>query len=269
MESLIALGTGLAMVTECYNTCFTLCHNDEHFLVDAGGGNGILRQFKGAGIQPEKIRNMFVTHAHIDHMLGAFWVLRNVGIMMQEEKYEGEFHVWSHKNLSEMILNIANTTLKGSMTKYFHDRIIFNHIEDGLQTQICGWPITFFDIHSDTTEQYAFTLLLDNGSKLCFLGDEPCQPACLPYVENSTWLLTEAFCTYEHRDYFKPYDKNHVTLKEACELAEKMGIPNLIVWHSEDENYNRRKELFSQESRLYYNGNLYVPHDLERIDLRT
>ena len=32
------LGTGSALVTECYNTCFVMSDGDEHFLVDGGGG---------------------------------------------------------------------------------------------------------------------------------------------------------------------------------------------------------------------------------------
>ena len=41
---LIMLGTGNAMVTRCYNTCFVLSSGEEYFLVDAGGGNGIFKQ---------------------------------------------------------------------------------------------------------------------------------------------------------------------------------------------------------------------------------
>ena len=33
------LGTGNAVATECYNTCFVLSENNNYFLVDAGGGN--------------------------------------------------------------------------------------------------------------------------------------------------------------------------------------------------------------------------------------
>lgn len=43
---LIMLGTGNAMVTKCYNTCFALRNEEEYFLVDAGGGNGILSQLE-------------------------------------------------------------------------------------------------------------------------------------------------------------------------------------------------------------------------------
>ena len=43
---LVILGTGYAMATRCYNTCFALQQEQEgnYLLIDAGGGNGILRQ---------------------------------------------------------------------------------------------------------------------------------------------------------------------------------------------------------------------------------
>ena len=44
MEKLTMLGVGAAMVTNMYNTCFTISREDgELFLVDGGGGNGLLR----------------------------------------------------------------------------------------------------------------------------------------------------------------------------------------------------------------------------------
>ena len=48
--NLTMLGTGNALVTECYNTCFILQENDQYFMVDGGGGNAILHQLKHAGI---------------------------------------------------------------------------------------------------------------------------------------------------------------------------------------------------------------------------
>ena len=43
---LTILGTGTAEVTECYNTCFVISDENRHFLVDAGGGNRILKVLK-------------------------------------------------------------------------------------------------------------------------------------------------------------------------------------------------------------------------------
>ena len=46
---LTMLGTGNALVTKIYNTCFVLEDNHQYFMVDAGGGNQILTQLKKAG----------------------------------------------------------------------------------------------------------------------------------------------------------------------------------------------------------------------------
>lgn len=81
---LTILGTGNAKVTECYNTCFVLTEGESHFLVDGGGGNGILRQLKSAGIDWTDIKTIFVTHKHIDHVMGIVWMIRMIGQGMKE-----------------------------------------------------------------------------------------------------------------------------------------------------------------------------------------
>lgn len=48
-ETLILLGTGNATVTKCFNTCFAIKTGEEYFLVDTGGGNGIMTQLKKRG----------------------------------------------------------------------------------------------------------------------------------------------------------------------------------------------------------------------------
>lgn len=71
------LGTGNALVSSCYNTCFILHAADgSMLLVDAGGGNGILTQMERAGIAYDSIHHLFVTHAHTDHLLGCVWMMR-------------------------------------------------------------------------------------------------------------------------------------------------------------------------------------------------
>lgn len=74
---LTILGTGNAAVTECYNTCFVLSEKDDYFLVDGGGGNGILHQLKHAGIDWKQVRTIFVTHKHLDHIMGILWMIRH------------------------------------------------------------------------------------------------------------------------------------------------------------------------------------------------
>lgn len=44
-------------------------------------------------------------------------------------------------------------------------------------------------------------------------------------------------------------------------------MQNLILYHTEDKNIARRKELYTEEGKKYFSGNLYVPEDLEKIEL--
>ena len=81
-ETLHVLGTGNALVTRCYNTCFLLDLPQGYLLCDAGGGNGILSQLEKAGVDLAQIHHLILTHAHSDHLLGAVWVVRMVAAAM-------------------------------------------------------------------------------------------------------------------------------------------------------------------------------------------
>ena len=48
--------------------------------------------------------------------------------------------------------------------------------------------------------------------------------------------------SYTHLDVYK-----RQTVKDACELAQKLEAENLILYHTEDKNISRRKELYTEE----------------------
>ena len=108
---------------------------------------------------------------------------------------------------------------------------------------------------------------LGGGEKLTCCGDEPYNECERRYAEGSKWLLHEAFCLHSQAETFKPYEKHHSTVKDACELAERLGVKNLLLYHTEDKNIKNRKELYTAEGRRYYHGNLYIPDDLEALEL--
>ena len=267
MKKLYVLGTGYALATKCYNTCFALKNDAGTLLVDAGGGNGILSQMEKAGLDFADVHHMIVTHAHCDHVLGVVWVIRKIGTMMQGGKYEGDLTIYCHESVVEGVTAMCKFTLQKKFVKLLGERIRFEVISDGHEAQVCGCKVTFFDILSTKLLQYGFAVDMTDGRKLTCLGDEPYNPDCEKYVRGSDWMLCEAFCLYGDRDIFKPYEKHHSTVKEACELASQLNIPHVVLWHTEDKNYARRKELYTAEGKQFYSGDLYVPNDLEVIEL--
>ena len=46
-----------------------------------------------------------------------------------------------------------------------------------------------------------------------------------------------------------------------------IGVENLILYHTEDRNLPRRRELYTEEGRAFFGGRIYVPDDLERITI--
>lgn len=267
MEELIVLGTGNAMVTRCYNTCFALVEGEASLLVDAGGGNGILSRMDEAGIAFTEVREAFVTHSHSDHILGMVWVVRKIAALIGQGKYDGVFTIHCHAELAAKLRAILELTLVPGALKHLDAGIVIAPVADGETRRVLGRDMTFFDIHSAKEKQFGFTMRLANGKKLSFLGDEPYNKCCEAFVRGSDWLLHEAFCLYSQRDRFKPYEKHHGTVKEACKLANRLGAGNLVLWHTEDANILSRKKLYTAEGRCYFHGNLFVPDDGDVIPL--
>ena len=264
-ETLILLGTGNATVTKCFNTCFAIKTGEEYFLVDTGGG--IMTQLEKAGIPMESIHEIFMSHEHTDHLLGLIWLIRMIATKMKKGQYEGNLNIYCHADLKEIILTITRLTVQAKFFNMIGERIFIHPVEDNEERDILGYHVTFFDIHSTKAKQFGFTMNLKNGKKFTFLGDEPYQEHEEVYAKDADWLLHEAFCLYADRDKYKPYEKHHTTVKEACENGEKLGAKNLILYHTEDKNLANRRELYTAEGSLYYHGNLIVPDDLERIVL--
>ncbi len=267
MEELYVLGTGNAQAVGCYNTCFALRDGEEYFLVDAGGGNGILKVLDGMDVPLDRIHHVFVTHEHSDHILGMVWIVRMIATAMRKGTYEGNLSIYCHSGLVDTIRTLCVLTIQKKFCDLFDERILFCPVEDGDTRRILDYDVTFFDILSTKARQFGFTLVLKNGKRLTCAGDEPYNPLCEKYVAGSSWLLHEAFCLYGDRDRFKPYEKHHSTVREACILAEELHIPNLVLWHTEDKDLPHRKEAYTKEGKEYYSGNLYVPDDGERLIL--
>ena len=163
MEKLTVLGTGYALATRCYNTCFAITNEGGTLLVDAGGGNGILRQMEDAGLGFETVHDLFITHAHPDHLNGVVWVLRKIMTMMNAGKYEGELHIYCHESVRKGLAVIGELMLQKKMLKHIGTRIFYHDIHDGMTATLCGYDVTFFDIGSTKLLQFGFTTTLQSG----------------------------------------------------------------------------------------------------------
>ncbi|MBP3421376.1 MAG: MBL fold metallo-hydrolase [Lachnospiraceae bacterium] len=263
------LGVGHATVTKCYNTCFAINGTDgEYFLVDAGGGNGILVQLEKAGIPITGIHHMFVTHMHTDHVIGVIWMIRMVATAVLKGKYQGKFIIYCQNHVAENLRTICQMMLAKKHFACIDREIVFEIIEDGMKKDILGMDVEFLDIHSSKAAQFGCIFRLLNGQTIFFAGDEPLDDGHKERAIEADWLLHEAFCMDRDADIYKPYEKHHSTAKDAGMKAEELQVKNLVLWHSEDDHYEEKEKLYKEEASTVFYGNIYIPKDLDRILLQ-
>lgn len=302
MNQITMLGTGNATVSQIYNTCFVLQTSSTLMLVDAGGGNGILSQLRKVNVLISDIHHLFVTHAHTDHVLGVIWVIRMVA---QCKGYEGLLHVYGNDKVMKVIKTIIDMILAKKQLAKVAERVVFHQLEDGECFEVGDMKLECFDIQSTKEKQFGFRAELpgtsednvsednvsedktasdyasedkaasdkaasDNHAKplvLACLGDEPYNEQNRRYIEGADWMMCEAFCLYADRDTFKPYEKCHSTALDAGKLAEELGVKNLILYHTEEKTLATRKENYTREAAGNFKGRIFVPDDLEVIEL--
>ena len=264
------LGTGNATVSQIYNTCFLLQTPSSMMLVDAGGGNGILSQLRKVNVQISDIHHLFVTHAHTDHVLGVIWVIRMVA---QCKGYEGLLHVYGNDKVMKVIKTIIDMILAKKQLAKVAERVVFHQLEDGDCFEVGDMKLECFDIQSTKEKQFGFRAELPSSDEsgkplvLACLGDEPYNELNRRYIVGTDWMMCEAFCLYADRDTFKPYEKCHSTALDAGKLAEELGVKNLILYHTEEKTLANRKENYTREAAENFKGRIFVPDDLEVIEL--
>ncbi|MGM9992757.1 MAG: MBL fold metallo-hydrolase [Candidatus Bruticola sp.] len=264
---LTILGTGNAGVTSCFNTCFVLSKGSEHMLVDGGGGNSLFQQLKKAQLKWQDLRTIFVTHKHLDHILGILWLIRFICQGLNRGQYTGQASIYGGKDTIDTLRALSAQLFTPKETKHIDKNLHFIEISDGQCLNLLDSQVRFFDIYSKKAEQFGFTIDLEKGGHLTCCGDEPCSENGRKYAQNSKWMLHEAFCLDSQSDIFKPHQKHHSTVKEACQLAESLRAKNLILYHTEDRNISQRKSLYLAEGLRYFSGHLFVPNDLESFEL--
>ena len=58
-----------------------------------------------------------------------------------------------------------------------------------------------------------------------------------------------------------------VTALDAARTASELGAKHLVLYHTQDNCLPERKQLYTAEAKQVFAGPVYVPDDLETLDL--
>lgn len=268
MEKIIVLGTGSGITINCYSLSALLENNrGDYLLIDTGSGNQILNHLKLKNIDINKIHDIFISHKHIDHLLGIIPLLRYIMQQYRKNNYNGILNIYCAEEIKQIVDMFINSTFHKAHEDLYKEIVKYHFCEKEKKFNIIGYEVEIIDTESIECIQYGFKIALNSGKKLAFLGDVPCSKNVYSRIENLDWILHEALCLEEEKDKIKPHEKNHSTVKDAAIVMNKLNIKNLLLWHCVDNNIEKRKELFTKEAKKYFSGNVYVPNDLDEINI--
>lgn len=263
MDKLIFLGTGHALAYHCYTTCLALTDGAHTFVTDGGGGNGVFMQMERANMRPDDVTDLFISHAHTDHLIGAIWLVRVIGHQFDRSGRTTPLHVYGHASMLETFRTICNLLVGGQVLSHFDKDIIFHAVESGDTHTIGHWQVTFFDTGAAKTTQYGWRATLENGKTLVFLGDEPLTDVGLPYAKDADYLVHEAMCLEADADKYHPHRIHHSSVVDAANNATRAGAKHLILFHAEDKDLDTRKARYTAEAAAHFDGPVDAPDDLD------
>jgi ribonuclease Z len=106
MVDIVILGTGSMVPTKERNVqAFYLEYEGEGMLFDCG--EGTQRQMNIAGISRAKVKKIFITHWHGDHVAGLIGLIQTMG----NSNYEGRLNIYGPIGTKEKMFHIMNATI--------------------------------------------------------------------------------------------------------------------------------------------------------------
>lgn len=262
------LGTGHGTAINCYNSCFVIENeNKEYFLIDSGGGNTLLTNLKNINIDIDRIYNVFITHTHIDHILGVIWFIRVIAKKYFKNRNENITKIYGNKEVIKAIDTICKEILPLDFVNLLKEKIKLIVVENEEKVDIIDYEFMFIDICAIKARQFGFVAKC-NQKKVTFIGDEYCKEEIKKYIFNSDYLIADGYMYGNEAEEYNPMKKHaHSSVKYISKIANDAKIANLILIHTLDNDLKNRRKMFTQDAKKYYNGNVYVPDDLDSIDI--
>jgi ribonuclease BN (tRNA processing enzyme) len=240
--SLRFLGTGGAANAERHQACLLLAWGDDahggRVLLDTGNGMDVVRQILASGFAPDNVRDIFVSHRHVDHVGGleplllwsAIQSLRQRGRppVEQTRVYAEPRVIGDIRALLDAVASAAPRLLGDSL------RLI--PVVDGAVTSLRGGArLTTFLVDHQPVDGGAMGCVVElYGKRLAYSGDTRPVPRLIEAAEGVDVLVHEAGGLDEHR--VEVHRQGHSTAGDVGRTARAAGVGRLVLTHLPTES---------------------------------
>lgn len=256
MATLTFLGTSAALPTAGRANvvlAFQPAESGHGLLIDCGGD--VYRELLRAGFGPDSIGDVFITHAHIDHV-------GNLPSLIESLRLGGRTTPLRIHALPDVIdvarRLVAAFDFELTLDDWTYD-VSFIPVQDGQHFTLAGVPASVTAV-DHTVPCAGLRLELPDGA-FVYTSDTQPTPAACELGDGARVFATE--CTYLSRDVAAARKAKHSTAREAAEQAAACGAQTLVLVHvgpwSPDDIRTEAAEVFS--------GEIVIPEDGDTLAL--
>lgn len=299
---IIFLGTSGAIPTVKRNhTAIFLRYENEGILVDCG--EGTQRQFAIARISPTKITRLLITHWHGDHVLGIPGLLQTLAFSNYSKELKiygpegtGTFIsnvLKSFRFISKIKFRVYEIIKEGKIIdekkfsifafKLKHQNTFGYRFEEKDKRKIKLNLIKKFDIpqgpllkrfQEGKSIKWKGRLIKAEevtqkvkGKAIAFVFDTAyCKNAIKLSKDADIAILESTFLSKDEKEMDKTaYERDHLTAKQAAEIAKKSNVKKLYLTHI-SRRYNKKEDLLLKEAKRIFNKT-YLAKDFMKIKL--
>jgi ribonuclease Z len=264
------LGTGAAANEGRHQACVLVGWGDAAdegpILLDTGGGLDVVRQLVAAGSSPTAVRDIFVSHQHLDHVGGLepllLWsvirTLRERGGPPKEET-----RVYAEPRVLSAVERVFDAVVTAA-PRLFGGKLRLAPVTDGGVVELRrGARLTTFLVDHLPVGGGAMGCLLElGGVRVVYSGDTRPTPRLIEVAQNADLLVHEAGGLDAHAAEVRRL--GHSTAGDAGRAAKAAGVARLVLTHLPSEAL---AEPMLAEARAAFGGPVEVAHDLGLVEL--
>ena len=200
-------------------TCFHVAHAGGQFLIDCGATS--LIGLGRAGLDPNRISAIFVTHLHGDHFSGlAWWLVHALHIA----KRSAPLTVTGPRGLEQRFLTAAEALFPGSTSTPRNFNLEFVEYSEKEPLAVGAVSVTPFEVsHPSGAPPYALRFALE-GKTLAFSGDTEWVESLVPAANGADLFICECSA-------FEKEARYHLNWRTIEKNLERLGARRILLTH--------------------------------------
>ncbi len=256
MRRVTFLGTGDPLNGERAQSSLALpLAGDETMLIDASSGTVLLGRLETAGIPPESVRHLFLSHRHFDHVGGFAPLIASLAALP-----EASLLVHAAPDTLRALRDLLGLTLPGAES-WLGKRLGWRELVPGKPTEVGGAEVTPFSL--DHGLECVGFRVAQAGAVAVFSADTRPTREVVENAKGADLLVHDAYGPHNAAE--QAHAMGHSTATEAGEAARAAGVRRLVLNHLRSSRFVDPEEL-AAEAEAAFGGPVRAAEDLDTVE---